>query len=127
MSTNRSQTTVRALRGATTADRDERHAVIGATAELLRALIDQNNVHKDDLISMIFTATPDLSAAFPAAAARELGLDEVPLLCSVEIGVPDAIPRCIRVLIHLNTTHAAAELRHVYLGGATELRSDLDV
>jgi chorismate mutase len=118
---------VRALRGATTVARNERAAIITGTAELLRAVMERNGVRDEDLISMIFTATPDISAAFPATAARDLGLAEVPLLCSVEIGVRDAIPLCVRVLIHVNTTRAASELRHVYLRGARGLRSDLDV
>jgi chorismate mutase len=119
--------TVRALRGATTVESDRAETIETATAELLQALMDRNDIDANDVISMIFTATPDLSAAFPAAAARQLGLAEVPLLCSVEIAVPGAMPRCIRVLVHFWTTRPAADLRHVYLGRARDLRADLDV
>jgi chorismate mutase len=118
---------VRALRGATTVEADDPDAIITATSELLEAMLEKNGVARDDLISMIFTATPDLSAAFPAVAARRLGLAEVPLLCSVEIAVPDSIERCIRILVHLYTPRPAAELRHVYLGRAKGLRSDLNL
>jgi chorismate mutase len=127
MSTSDRLRSIRALRGATTVEKNDRDAIIAGTAELLHAVMDRNAVRPEDLISMIFTATPDISAAFPATAARDLGLADVPLLCSVEIGVPDATPFCIRVLIHVTTTRTPGELRHVYLRGARGLRSDLDV
>jgi chorismate mutase len=116
-----------ALRGATTVEHDDRGEIIAATSELLRTLMDRNGLSPDDLISMIFTATPDISAAFPAAAARAIGLADVPLLCSVEIAVPESIPCCIRVLVHLSWPGGSGGPRHVYLGRARELRTDLDV
>ena len=116
---------VRALRGATTVERDEAAAIVEATAEVLRELLSRNAVVPDDVISVVFTATPDLSSEFPAVAARELGLAEVPLLCATEIAVPGAVPRCVRVLMHLNSARSRAELQHVYLRGARHLRDDL--
>ena len=116
---------VRALRGATTVDRDEPEAITEATAEVLREMLSRNSVMADDVISVVFTATPDLSSEFPAVAARDLGLAEVPLLCATEIAVPGAVPRCLRILMHLNTTRSRAELQHVYLREARHLRDDL--
>ena len=114
-----------ALRGATTAAADEPGAIAAATAELLETMMERNGVQREDLVSLVFTATPDLTAAFPAAAARDLGLGDVPLLCAQEIAVPGAVPRCIRVLMHLYTRRDYASLRHVYLGEARSLREDL--
>jgi chorismate mutase len=88
-------------------------------------MISRNDVDADDLVSMIFTATPDLDAEFPAIAARRLGLAHVPLLCSVELDVRGAMPRCVRVLMHLYSSRGAGELQHVYLRDARELRADL--
>ena len=116
---------MRALRGATTVTEDSADAITAATAELLREMLDRNGAGPGDLISLVFTATPDLHAAFPAAAARELGISDVPLLCAQEIGVEGALPRCIRVLMHLYTERDYANLRHIYLGEARTLRSDL--
>ena len=116
---------VRALRGATTVERDEAVDVTEATAEVLRELLSRNGVAPEDVISIVFTATPDLSSEFPAVAARALGLSKVPLLCATEIAVEGAVGRCIRVLMHLNTTRSRAELQHVYLRGARHLRDDL--
>ena len=123
MSTER----LRALRGATTVDRDEPAAILEATEELLTELIGRNGVAPDDIVSIVFTATPDVRAEFPARAARALGLSDVALLCAAEMDVPDALPRCIRVLLHVYTPAAPGELRHVYLREATSLRSDLEV
>ena len=116
---------VRALRGATTVESDDGEAIVDATAELLRELLARNGAAPDDLISVVFTTTPDLTAEFPATAARALGLGDVPLLCAQEIPVPGSLPRCIRVLVHLETTLDRAELRHVYLRDARTLRADL--
>ena len=116
---------VRALRGATSVESDRAEDIEAATAALLTAMMDRNEVTADDLVSLIFTATPDLTAAFPAAAARTLGLAEVPLLCAQEIPVPGAAPRIVRILMHLYTTRGYASLRHVYLGEARGLREDL--
>ena len=123
MSTSSRQ--VRALRGATSVAEDSAGAIVAATTELLKEMLDRNGAVADDLISLVFTATPDLHAAFPAAAARELGISDVPLLCAQEIGVEGALPRCIRVLMHLYTERDYANLRHIYLGEAKALRSDL--
>lgn len=118
-------TTLRALRGATSVDANSAEAIIQATRELLEALLSRNGAVADDLVSVVFTATPDLTAAFPAAAARALGMDDVPLLCATEIGVPGATPRIVRVLAHLYTDRDRSELTHVYLREAAGLRSDL--
>jgi chorismate mutase len=114
-----------ALRGATTVASDTAEAIVAATQELLEALFKKNAVALEDLVSLVFTATADLSAEFPAAAARQLGIEDVPLLCAREIDVPDALPRCIRVLVHLYSARTRAGLRHVYLGDARRLRADL--
>lgn len=116
---------VRALRGATTVAEDTPDEVVEATTELLRAMLSRNGAGPPDLISVVFTATPDVTSAFPAAAARALGISDVPLLCAAEIPVPGALGRCIRVLIHLYTERAPDELEHVYLRAARSLRSDL--
>ena len=116
---------LRALRGATTATADEAPAIVDATERLLAEMIGRNEIAHEDLVSMIFTTTSDLSAEFPAAAARRLGLSSVPLLCAREIDVPGSVPRCIRVLMHLYTTKSGDGLRHVYLEGAEQLRTDL--
>lgn len=116
---------VRAIRGAIQVDVDERDEILAASAELVRAVLDRNAISPDDLISVIFTATPDLRAEFPAYAARLMGITDVPLLCSVEIDVAGAMPRVIRLLAHVETSLARSELRHVYLRGAAALRTDL--
>ena len=116
---------LRALRGATTVDANDAASIVAGTSELLTEMVDRNEVKIDDLVSLIFTTTPDLNAEFPAAAARSLGIAHVPLLCAQEIEVPGDVPRCIRVMIHLYTTRDYASLRHVYLGAARQLRTDL--
>jgi chorismate mutase len=123
MSTDRQR--VRALRGAITVDADEPDEIVAATVELLKEMLERNEARAGDLISLVFTTTPDLVSEFPAAAARAIGISEVPLLCAQEIPVPGAVPRCIRVLIHLYTERDYASLRHVYLRGARGLRTDL--
>lgn len=120
-----SECRLRALRGATTAAADQPAAIVEATSELLREMLERNQVEIDDLVSMIFTATPDLTSEFPAAAARKLGISHIPLLCSVEIGVEGGVARCVRVLMHLYTDKRHDQLRHVYLGEARQLRTDL--
>jgi len=115
---------VRAVRGAITADEDTPDAIREATAELLGALLERNGLDSDDLISMIFTTTPDLRAEFPAVAAREIGLSHVPLLCASEINVPGALGRCIRVMVYAEWPDGAP-VRHVYLRDARQLRTDL--
>jgi chorismate mutase len=117
--------TVRALRGATTTEADRPEEIADRMQELLRALFDRNGVDHDDLISIVFTATGDLVSAFPAAAAREMGLGDVPLLCARELDVVGSTPRCLRVLVHLTTEMTRGDLHHVYLHGARGLRDDL--
>lgn len=116
---------VRALRGATTIDEDTREQVFARVTALLEELFRRNELDKDELISVIFTATDDIHSAFPSAAARAFGLGDVPLLCARELDVEGGTPRCIRVLAHLSTERPAADLRHVYLEGARGLRDDL--
>ena len=111
--------TVRAVRGATQVDANDRDTMIEATAELVRA------IEPSSLISVIFTATPDLTAEFPAYAARAIGITDVPLLCASEIAVPGAMPRVIRLLAHVEDDRPRDAFRHVYLHGAAELRTDL--
>ena len=113
------------LRGATTVPRDEPTAIVQGTAELLRELLDRNGVDPADLVSLMFTATPDLRSEFPAAAARRIGIADVPLLCAQELDVVGAVPRCIRVLAHLYRPATAPGLEPVYLHGARQLRADL--
>ena len=116
---------VRALRGATTCDVDEPAQITERTVALLEAMFERNGVDHDDLISIWFTVTEDLTSAFPAAGARTIGLGDVPLLCAREIPVQGAMSRCIRVLAHLHTERARNQLHHVYLEGAVSLRDDL--
>jgi len=116
---------VRALRGATTVDEDSKEQITERVVELMRSMVEQNAVDHDDLISIWFTATPDIHSMFPALAARNIGYGDVPLLCAQELDIDGATPRCIRVLAHLNTTRSNAELHHVYLHGARALRDDL--
>ncbi|MDQ1712763.1 MAG: chorismate mutase [Frankiaceae bacterium] len=116
---------VRAVRGATQVDRDERDAVLDAAGELVTAVLDRNAIAATDLISVIFTATPDLTSEFPAYAARRLGITDVPLLCATEIDVPGSMPRVLRLLAHFETPLDRGEIRHVYLHGAAALRTDL--
>ena len=114
----------RGIRGATTASANTREAILGATRELLDALIRANQIKAADVASIYFTLTPDLDAAFPAAAAREMGWADTALLDAQAPHVPNDIARCIRVLIHWNTDHAHDQLRHIYLHGASQLRPD---
>jgi chorismate mutase len=116
---------VRALRGATTVERDDPREIERATRALLEEMLARNGIGTDQLISVIFTATADLVADFPAAAARALGIADVPLLCSSEIPVTGALPRCVRVLMHFHSDLGRSELKHVYLAGAAALRADL--
>lgn len=117
--------TVRALRGATTVDADSREQVTERVVELLTELLDRNGVDHDDIISVWFTATDDIRSMFPAEAARKVGFGDIPLICARELDIVGATPRCIRVLMHLVSERARAELHHVYLHGARGLRDDL--
>ena len=119
------QERVRALRGATTLDVDERDHLLERTQELIAELFERNGLHEDDLISIVFTATDDVHSAFPAEAARESGITHVPLLCARELEIDGGIRRCIRILVHAYTSVSARELRHVYLHDAKQLRTDL--
>ncbi len=116
---------VRALRGATTLEHDDESEMTERVQALVKAMMARNDINHDDIISMIFTATEDLVCAFPAAAARAAGLGDVPLLCARELSVVGGTPRCVRVLMHVNTERARSELRHIYLEGAAGLRDDL--
>jgi len=116
---------MRALRGATSVASDTAENIIDATGELLKEMMDRNDLAVDDLISIIFTATPDLRSEFPAAAARQIGISDIPLLCASEIDVRDALPRIIRVLVHISTHRDRSDLHHVYLREAKPLRADL--
>jgi chorismate mutase len=118
---------VRALRGATTVDADTPEQINKRVGELVNEMLARNEVGKDDLISVIFTATDDIVSMFPAAAARGVGLGDVPLLCARELAIAGGTPRCIRVLMHLTTERSRSELRHVYLAGAEGLRDDLPI
>ncbi|GAA1867350.1 chorismate mutase [Pseudonocardia ailaonensis] len=116
---------VRAVRGAIQIDGDSRDDILEGTAELVTAVLKRNELTSDDIISILFTATPDLTAEFPAYAARLLGLTDVPLMCAVEIAVPGAMPRVLRLLAHVETDLPRADVHHVYLRGAAALRRDL--
>jgi len=116
---------VRAVRGAIQVDGNDRELILEGASELVTEVLHRNAIAAEDLISIVFTATPDLTAEFPAYAARLMGLTDVPLLCSTEIAVPGAMPRVLRLLAHVDTPLARADIRHVYLRGAAALRSDL--
>jgi chorismate mutase len=114
-----------ALRGATTVPVDERDELVARTEELLVELLKRNRVEHDDLVSIIFTATDDLQSEFPAVAARNLGMGDVPLLCARELAITAGNPRTVRVLVHCYSTTPRSDLRHAYLHGARHLRDDL--
>src|SRR5580698_5331124 len=116
---------VRGLRGATTVDFDSPEQVTERSQELIRRLMEHNDLVEDDIVSVLFTATADVTSLFPATAIREIGFGAVPLLCAAEIAVPGAMPLCIRVLLHVHTTKTRDEIHHVYLHGAQGLRDDL--
>ncbi|MCL7452714.1 MAG: chorismate mutase [Anaerolineae bacterium] len=115
----------RGIRGATTVESDSAGAILSATRELLARMVEANQVQIEDIASAIFTVTPDLKAAFPARAARELGWQHVPLLDAQEVPVPGSLPRCIRVLLHWNSDLPQEQVQHVYLHEAASLRPDL--
>jgi chorismate mutase len=116
---------VRAIRGATQVDADDREQVLDATRELVTAVMERNGLVHDDVISILFTATPDLVSEFPALAARELGFGDVPLMCATEIDVPHALPRVLRLMAHVETDKPRGDIQHVYLRGAVALRRDI--
>ena len=112
----------RGIRGATTVEQNDREEILAATTELLELLSARNDLRPEDVASAIFTVTADLDAEFPALAARSLGWTEVALMCAREIPVPNSLEKCIRVLVHVNTTRSAAEIQHVYMRRAIALR-----
>lgn len=118
-------TSVRAIRGAIQAGANTPAAIDLATKELLLEIMRENDLSPEEVISVIFTVSPDLNAAFPASSARDVGFSEVPLICSVEIDVPGALERTIRIMAHVQTSLAKSEISHIYLGGAKSLRKDI--
>ena len=116
---------VRAVRGAVQISSNDRDEVLAGTTELVTEVMSRNALSTDDVISVVFTATPDLTAEFPALAARKIGFQDVPLLCASEIDVPGALPRVVRLLMHVETSLPRARLQHVYLRGAAVLRLDI--
>lgn len=112
----------RGLRGATRAEENTAEGIYGATREMLQRLIDTNGIEERDVAMAYFTVSPDLNAAFPAAAARQLGWNSTALMCATEIPVPDSLPSCIRVLILINTEKEPEELQNIYLNGTDVLR-----
>ena len=117
--------TVRAIRGAIQVAANERQEILDGTAELVTEVMKRNGLSTDEVISVIFSATPDLRAEFPALAARALGFQEVPLLCCMEIDVPGAMPRVVRLMMHVDTPLRREDIQHVYLRGASALRLDI--
>ena len=117
--------TVRAVRGAIALERDEASTVLAATERLVASMLERNGVQTDDIVSIFFTVTEDLRSAFPAEAARRMGLGAVPLMCAQEIPVTGAMPRVVRVLLHFHTIRTQAEVLPTYLDGAESLRDDL--
>lgn len=116
---------VRALRGATTVDADTPEQVSSRVTELVEEMLRRNEVEHENLISLFFTATRDVTSMFPATAARSIGMGDVPLLCAQELDIDGGTPKCIRVLMHLESTRSRTDLHHVYLHGASGLRDDL--
>ena len=118
---------VRGIRGATCVDEDSPEQIVSATRELLEQILQSNQIDEfDGIVSALFTTTADLTSTFPAEAARELGMHQVPLLCAAEIAVPGGMPHCIRVLLHVNTAKKQKEMVHVYLREAKKLRPDMN-
>jgi chorismate mutase len=116
---------VRAIRGAIQVGADEPDQIYAGVHEMLAAVLDRNGLEPGDVISIFFTATPDLVSCFPAAGARQVGFTDVPMLCAHEIGVAGSLPRTVRLLAHVETTTPRAEIRHAFLGAAAALRDDL--
>jgi chorismate mutase len=116
---------VRAIRGATQLEVDEREHLLERSAELVRAVLEANDLDTADLISILFTVTPDLHSEFPAVAGRQIGLTDVPLMCMQEIDVPHALPRVVRMMVHAETSRSREKIQHIYLHGAVSLRPDL--
>src|ERR1700733_8454630 len=117
--------TVRAVRGAVQIDTDDRDAILEGTTELVAEVVARNELTTDDVISVLFTVTPDLTAEFPALAARKLGFHDVPLICATEIPVPGAMPRVVRLMAHVDSDRPRSAIQHVYLRGAAAPRPDI--
>ena len=118
-------TAVRAIRGATTLDLDDEEHMVERVRELLASILERNNLDHDDLISILFTATDDINSAFPALAARRSGFGDIPLICARELEIDGGTPKCVRLMMHVNSPLERSEIRHVYLEGARGLRDDL--
>lgn len=116
---------IKAIRGAVQVDANERSAILDGTSELVSEVLGRNGITADDVISVIFSATADLDAEFPALAARVIGFQEVPLLCCAEISVPGSMPRVVRLMMHVETELTRSQVQHVYLRGAAALRLDI--
>lgn len=116
---------MRAFRGATQLSQDSVSEMASAVTELLGMMLEKNGLADEDLVSIFFTATQDLTSDFPATGARTMGFNDVPLICATEIAVPGSLPRCVRVMIHANTARKRSEIEHIYLRGAIALRKDL--
>jgi chorismate mutase len=116
----------RGIRGATTVDDNTREDTLAAAKELLQEMVQANGVQEEEIACIFFTTTPDVNRAFPAAAARELGFSQAPMLCGHEMNVPGSLPMCLRILILFNTEKGAEEIVHIYIKGARELRSGSD-
>jgi chorismate mutase len=116
---------IRAVRGATQLQADDEAELVGAVVELVTEVLARNDLSTDDLVSVLFTSTPDLRCQFPAAAARTLGIGDVPLLCASELDIVGALPRVVRVMAHVESLLPRAQIQHVYLRGAEVLRQDL--
>lgn len=117
---------VRGIRGAISVQANNKEEILDATRELLTTILERNDIAEyKEIISAVFTTTTDLTACFPAEAAREIGMSQVPLLCASEIAVKNGMPRCIRILLHVNTDKTQAEMVHVYLRDAANLRPDV--
>ena len=119
--------TLRGVRGATVAEADTPEAILSATRELLRSIQGANpSLEAEEIASAFFTVTGDLISAYPAKAARQMGWTQVPLICALEIPVPEGLARCIRVLLHWNTELSQGDIQHVYLRAAAQLRPDIE-
>lgn len=116
---------IRAIRGATTVKENEKQEILNATCELLREMTVRNSIEKEDIISILFSMTSDLDAVFPAAAARQMGWDKIAMMSFHEIDVPGSLRKCIRVLMHVNSSKCNDELKYVYMNEARALRPDL--
>lgn len=114
-----------AIRGATTVPRDDREEILCATRALLSRIVEDNSLCKEDVVSVLFVVTGDLTAAYPAEAARQIGWTDTALLCAADMNVPGSLSRCVRVLVHVCAERSSKAVRHVYLGKAASLRPDL--